>query len=471
MKLLLCYQDVFLKCLLFFYMNKAFFYSLTSSLALFMGSGCHADQPRVAIIGGGGAGLTTAWLLENDYAITLFEKNDRLGGHCYTIQVAHDDYTSNIDTGAEFFSDSLFPHFMHLLKILDVPINKFILTTTFYKTDGSETILLPPINQGKVAWQSLLPGNLFDLLQFKYVIDEGQRLLNTQNKGITVKQFIDNLTLTEAFKHQFFYPFMAATWGVNSTDFQSFAAYNALKYLVFNQPSGLHPIHWNEIVNGASNYIHTLANQLTKTDIKLSSSIHNIAYHNHVYSITEADGTISHFDHLIMATNSKDAAELLKNIPEKQDICSILNQIKYYFTLIAIHGDKRFMPQNRSDWGVVNIAYNGTNSAMTIYKPWLDGPSPIFRSWLTYDILDSNAEASLPNPLYALVEWWHPYVDINYFYVQNAIQAVNGNQNLWFAGMYTIDNDSHESAIVSAMRVAQGLAPASERLTRLSQFK
>ncbi len=40
---------------------------------------------KVAIIGGGGVGLTTAWLLDGSHAVTLYEKQDRLGGHAHTI--------------------------------------------------------------------------------------------------------------------------------------------------------------------------------------------------------------------------------------------------------------------------------------------------------------------------------------------------------------------------------------------------
>jgi len=42
---------------------------------------------RVAVIGGGGAGLVAAWLLEHSAEVTLFEAEDRLGGHMRTIRV------------------------------------------------------------------------------------------------------------------------------------------------------------------------------------------------------------------------------------------------------------------------------------------------------------------------------------------------------------------------------------------------
>ena len=39
-----------------------------------------SKKKRIAIIGGGAAGLAAAWLLENDYDVTLFEKGHYLGG-------------------------------------------------------------------------------------------------------------------------------------------------------------------------------------------------------------------------------------------------------------------------------------------------------------------------------------------------------------------------------------------------------
>jgi uncharacterized protein len=439
-------------------------------LSIFFGISCHAN-PRVAIIGGGGAGLTTAWLLENDYEVTLFEWEDHLGGHCYTLPIQHDGVISYIDTGAEFFSDSLFPYFMNFLKILNVPVNKFVLTNSFYRTDGSDTCVIPPISNGQVYWDTLAPSNLFDLVQFKHVLDEGQRIIDIQDTSITVSQFVENLTLTNGFKNNFLFPFMAAAWGVSPTDIQSFSAYDVLKYFVANQPSGLNPIYWNEIVGGTGVYIQTLADQLTKTAIQLNSRIQNISYDQNVYTITQAGGTQSQFDYLVLATNSRDAASLIENIPEKADLAALLNQIKYYFTVIAVHSDPRFMPPNPNNWAVANIRYDGVNSAMTFYKPWIDGPGPVFRSWMTFDVLPPDSWNAQPYPLYATVNWWHPYITPEYFQVQRAVQTVNGNNNMWFAGIYTVDNDSHESVIKSAMRVGQGLAPNSARLQQLSTLE
>lgn len=202
-------------------------------------------------------------------------------------------------------------------------------------------------------------------MQFKHVLDEGQSVLDLHDTAITLKQFVDTLTATEGFKNEFLYPFMAAAWGVTTLNIELFAGYGVLKYFVTNQPKGLKPVYWNEIVGRTTRYIKALSESLPKTNIRLSTTITNISCKNHVYTISLGDGTESQFDYLAITSNASDAADLLRNIPEKEDICTILKQIKYYNTTTATHGHERFMPKNRSDWAVANIGYDGTHIAMT----------------------------------------------------------------------------------------------------------
>ena len=42
---------------------------------------------NIGIIGAGVAGLTAAYLLQKKHNITLFEKNDYVGGHTHTIVI------------------------------------------------------------------------------------------------------------------------------------------------------------------------------------------------------------------------------------------------------------------------------------------------------------------------------------------------------------------------------------------------
>ena len=146
------------------------------------------------------------------------------------------------------------------------------------------------------------------------------------------------------------------------------------------------------------------------------------------------------------------------------DISILLSKIRYFDTKIAIHGDPRFMPPDKKNWRIANIRYDGSHSVMTMYKSW-KSKTPIFKTWLNYDVRAFDDKGGpTPDKIYAMVYFKHPIVDKNYFEVQHEIKVLQGQRNLWFAGNWTYDNDSHESAINSAIFIAEKLSPDSKRV-------
>lgn len=428
-----------------------------------------AERQRAAVIGGGGSGLTTTWLLDQDFDVTLYETQNHLGGHANSIEVEIDGTLVPIEAGFEFISENQFPHFYNLLKnILKVSLNEYTLTTSFYQVDGSDAIILPPIHDGVIEWESFSLHDIFTMVDFNNLLENGKNLVKIQDVGITLEDYVDSLDFSTSFKEEFLYPFIASGWGVSKEDIKHFAAYNALKYIVEGKEAKNYK--WVEIVNGTQKYIQALASQLMNAKINLSTDIIDIQYdsNKNTFTIVEENGLASEYDHLIIATNAMQACKLLKNVPETLDIRTILGKIEYFKTTIAIHGDSRFMPQDHHDWAVVNVRYDGSLSASTVYKKWLSPKSPIFKTWITYDVRAPNDQGSpIPNPLYALAYYDHPIANLNYYHAQKAIAMVQGNHHLWFAGNYTHDNDSHESAIVSAINIAKHLAPDSQNLKNL----
>src|SRR3954449_4161416 len=72
-------------------------------------------SPRVAVIGGGISGLSAAHRLGADFDVTVFEAEQRLGGHSSTV-IAHTPVGEQpIDTGFIVFNDRNYPNFNALL--------------------------------------------------------------------------------------------------------------------------------------------------------------------------------------------------------------------------------------------------------------------------------------------------------------------------------------------------------------------
>ncbi len=414
---------------------------------------------RVAIVGGGSSGLVAAWFLENDHQVTLYEKEDRLGGHAHTVNLEVAGEAVAIDAGFEFISDNMFPVFMRLLKLLNVPVKPFPMLATQYDTRNGDFRMLPPIHGRQIFWDALTPRRSLDLLRFAYVLRALRGIMKRRDTSVTVEQFLDRLPLSAAFKTQFMLPYLQAQWGVTTDNIKRFADYDAARYSYLGFQQGLSANAWKEISGGTQTYINLLASALTQTRIFIRAGIHSICRENDEYLVTTEHGQTESYDHVVMATNAHQAAAALATLSEAQEVSRLLKQFNYFDTTIAIHGDTRLMPPQRKHWSTVNIRFDGTYSQLTIWKHWLS-KALVFRSWVTHD-------ERLPEPLYALVKFMHPKVDLAYFEAQKALRVHQGANNLWIAGLYTHDVDSHESAVMSAVNVARALAPDSARLKQL----
>ena len=75
---------------------------------------------KLAIIGSGISGIASAYYLRNDYDITIFEKENYLGGHTNTIAVKENGKEYNIDTGFIVYNEVTYPNLTKLFAELEV---------------------------------------------------------------------------------------------------------------------------------------------------------------------------------------------------------------------------------------------------------------------------------------------------------------------------------------------------------------
>ncbi|MBZ0302228.1 MAG: FAD-dependent oxidoreductase [Anaerolineae bacterium] len=414
---------------------------------------------RIGIIGGGAAGLTASWLLSGNHQVTVFEKQARLGGHAHTVEVEQEGRVIPIEAGFEFFMERMFPTFIRLLNLLELPLHSYSLNSVLYTTDHRRLTVMPPFNEKGIIWSALKPYQLCNLIQLRWALAHAQKLMDERDTTITVEKYLETLPGSREFKEHFLFPFLLAQWCVEPEEFKQFSAYNALKYSVLNAAGGLQAPVGVEIVGGNQVYIAALAQASPRAHFKTSSDITSITHSGNVYHVQEADGSSHEFDHLIIATSPWDAHSLLAQAQGSESTRQELSRIDSFETVIAVHSDRRLMPAEEKYWSVVNLRYDGRYCQNTVWKKWKSA-RPIFRSWVTFD-------AQMPDALYTLVRYRHVKINLNYYRAQKNLIALQGHQQLWLAGLYMHDIDCHESAVVSAIHIAQKLDPHSVNLRSL----
>lgn len=116
-------------------------------------------RPRVAIVGGGIGGLASAWFLQHDHEVTLYEREPQLGGHARTVPVPCDGITVPVETGFKYFMDGSHEVLLGLMRLLDLRPEKRKGSLTIADRVHDRMMLLPP-RSPRHLWRLTTGGQL-----------------------------------------------------------------------------------------------------------------------------------------------------------------------------------------------------------------------------------------------------------------------------------------------------------------------
>ena len=79
---------------------------------------------KIAVIGSGISGLSASYFLSKKHQVDLFEKEDRFGGHSYTIDVIVNKKKIPVDIGFIVFNHLTYPNLINFFNEIDIEIEK-----------------------------------------------------------------------------------------------------------------------------------------------------------------------------------------------------------------------------------------------------------------------------------------------------------------------------------------------------------
>jgi predicted NAD/FAD-binding protein len=415
-----------------------------------------APDRNVAVIGAGVAGIVAAHLLQERHKVSLFEQNDYLGGHTNTIEITEGpDAGLAVDTGFIVLNDATYPLFQKFLARLGVATRNADMSFGFQCRETGLVYAGNDLN-GLFAQRRNLASPGF----FRFLL-EISRFSRRARKDLAAGS-VPHATLGEYLRQGDFSPFMidnyllpmaAAIW---STPTLLAAEFPAEAFLRFFNNHGLLSFRnrpqWKTVVGGSHTYVKAFQRQFNG-EIHLKAGVRQVFRDRSGVRLHCADGTIRHFDQVIIACHADQALRLLGD--PGQDEQRLLSAWQYQLNHTVLHTDSSLLPKQKSAWSAWNFCREsceakGRPVSVTYYMNLLQG----LPARQDYCVTLNRQQKLPPEKVIAEFDYQHPQYDFASLATQSELPNLNGRRNSWFCGSY-FGYGFHEDAVRSAVAVAE----------------
>jgi predicted NAD/FAD-binding protein len=408
---------------------------------------------KIAIIGSGISGLTTAYLLNRRHEITVFEAADRVGGHTHTVNITGDGTQYAIDTGFFVFNDWTYPNFIRLLRTLGVSYKAIEMSFSVcdprsgFEYNGSSLNSL--FAQRSNLWSPSFWLMLRDILRFnREALDDlhSQRIA----ADITLGAYLKDGGYGRRFTEHYIVPMGAAIWSMSLTDMLSFPLQFFVRF--FKNP-GLLSVNnrpqWCVVEGGSSRYIEPLTASF-RDKIRLNCPVSRVERDEQGVVIHSAVGS-ELFDRVVFACHSDQALQTLAqpSVAEQE----ILGALPYADNDVVLHTDIGLLPKRPLAWASWNYRVSGDRqhlAAVTYDMNILQG----LKSDTRFCVSLNQTAAIDPSKILARYCFAHPQYSLSTVAAQARWDELLGSQHTYYCGAYWA-NGFHEDGVISGLRVAQ----------------
>ncbi|MDQ0463180.1 putative NAD/FAD-binding protein [Caulobacter ginsengisoli] len=404
---------------------------------------------KIAVIGGGIAGLGAAYALKDQHQVVLYEKDSRLGGHANTVTVDYDGAAIDVDTGFIVYNHDNYPNLVGLFDSLGVATRQ---TDMSFACAG-----------GGLEWSSNFPGgvfaqkrNLFNPTFLRMLSDIGR--FNAHAQSDLIKADFQDLTLagylkvrgfTNHFRDRYLLPMGAAIWSTTEGRIGDFPAESFLRFfsnhglLAFSQPK------WRTVIGGSRRYVKRIGDVLGDR-ARIGTGVRSVTrLRSGKIEVTDRAGQAELFDKVIFASHPDQTLRMLRDTdPEER---AFLGAIRYSANRAVLHRDPALMPRRRAAWGSWNYVTGGSAPYVTYWMNQLQGLDPARPLFVSL-----NGPEPDPALTFANFDYDHPQFDTAALAAQRQFQRIQGRGGVFHAGAW-LGYGFHEDGLTSGVKAALAL--------------
>jgi predicted NAD/FAD-binding protein len=407
---------------------------------------------RIAIIGGGIAGLTAGYLLNRRHEVTLFEKSDRLGGNAYT-------YTTgdglDVDMAVAAFGMAGSKKFARLISELKLKTRRIERPGICYHNLVTGRGLYATLHlKGLIAqrFAILKPGMIKEGFNLRKGLSTAKRMLDEGRlEGKTVEECMAVIPQLKGYARLIlvFTLSLAASMHVDQV-MSAPAEFFIRKIKIHNDfisPKIFFSVR--AMANKTRSYVEALALGF-RDRVALNSEIKTVARERNGVSIVLNNGRSIAFDKVVSACNADQALRLLEKPTAEEK--NLLGAWRYNEGKVVLHKDYSSFPP----WdliGTFTFLYTDRGGSLRTsmngsvrYEPGVPKDCPLIGS--QYPNFPIKKELVETEKVFRT-----PIFDFNSCATIKMLPSLNGIMNTYYCGSH-FGFGLHEDGVASAIDVA-----------------
>lgn len=411
---------------------------------------------RIAVVGGGVAGIAAAHLLQRRHDVTLFEKNGYVGGHTHTIVIDHGpDAGTPVDTGFIVLNDRTYPLLIRFLAGLEVPIRKSEMSFSYtcrraglqYASRNLDTLFAQRRNLLRPAyWRFLI-----EIVRFN--AKTRKRLAAGSLQGLSLGEYLREEAVLPSLVESYLIPMAAAIWSTPDAQMMDFPAESFFRFMenhgllsVSDQPQ------WYCVEGGSHAYVKTFMKGFTGR-VFTDRPVERIRRNGSGAVLTFLDGKEETYQKVVIATHADDALGLLAD-PSSEETAS-LSPWAYNRNRVVLHTDASFLPENprvRASWNYLREKETspGAPVMLTYHMNRLQG----LLTERDYCVTLNPVRPVKSSRIIRELVYRHPVYTAEAIATQRSLSMLNGLRHTFFCGSY-FGYGFHEDALRSGLNVAE----------------